>query len=87
VVVAFTDHLVVFLRIKLEAPLLTRGRGLWKMNMDLLEDTTIRSRFQQEWTRWRMQEGKYPVIVTWWQKYVKWKTFSFSSKDGLRGFD
>ena len=23
--------------------------------------------------RWRRQEGKYPDMVTWWEKYVKWK--------------
>jgi hypothetical protein len=37
---------------------LQRVQGLWKMNRKLLEDTTVRIRFQQEWTRW-------------WEKYFK----------------
>ena len=72
-VAGFTYHLAVCLQINLEAPLLQGGRGMWKMNTKLLEDTTTRNRFQQEWTRWRLQEGKYPDMVTWWEKYVIWK--------------
>jgi hypothetical protein len=70
---AFTDHLAVCLRIMLEAPLLQRGRGLWHMNTKLLGETTFRNRFQQEWTRWRLQEGKYPDRVTLWEIYVRRK--------------
>ena len=33
VMAAFTDHLAVCLRIALDAPLLRRGRGRWKMNI------------------------------------------------------
>ena len=43
------------------------------MNTNALEDTTCRSRIQQAWTRWRLQEGKYPDMVTWWEKYVERK--------------
>ena len=32
---AFTDNVVLCLRIKLEAPLLQRGWALWKMNTKL----------------------------------------------------
>jgi hypothetical protein len=59
-----------------------RRRGLVEMNMEHLEDTTIGSRFQQECTRWRVQEGKYPVMITCWEKYVKWKPrFLFIQED------
>jgi hypothetical protein len=55
------------------------------MNMDLSENTTIESRFQQEWTRWRLQEGKYSVMVTWWEKYDTWKThFLFTQENAAR---
>ena len=53
---AFTDHLAVCLRVNLEAPLLQRGQGLWKMNAKLLEDTTMRCCFQEEWIGLRLQE-------------------------------
>jgi hypothetical protein len=82
-VATFTYHLAVCQRIKLEAPLLQGGRGLWKMNTELLEDKTIRSRFQREWTRWRLQEGKYPDVVTLWEKYVKWKIRFLFTQEGI----
>jgi hypothetical protein len=44
----FTNHLAVCLRLCLEIPLLQRGRGLWKMNKLLFDETTIRSCFQLE---------------------------------------
>jgi hypothetical protein len=47
---AFTDHLAICQPVNLEARLLQRGRGLRKMNMELLEDSNISSRDQQEWT-------------------------------------
>jgi len=56
VISAFTDNLALCLRIKLEASLLQRGRGLRKMNTNVLEDATNRSHIQQERTRWRLQE-------------------------------
>jgi hypothetical protein len=62
---AFTDHLAVYLRITLETPQLQRGLSLRKIKTKHLEDTIISCRFQQEWTRWRLQEGKYPNMVTW----------------------
>jgi hypothetical protein len=72
VVAALPDHLAACLRIKLEASLL-QGRGLWKIATKSLEDTTVRSRFQQERTWRRLQVRKYPDIVAWWKKYVKRK--------------
>lgn len=67
----FTDYLAACLRITLKDGPVQRGRGLWKMNMKLLEDTTRRIRIQPERTRWKLQEGKYPDKVTWLKKYVE----------------
>ena len=82
VVAAFTDHLAVCLLVNLEAPLLQRGQDLWKMNRKVLEVTTIRSRFQQERTMWKLQEGKYPDMVTWWEKYVRRKIHFLFTQEG-----
>jgi hypothetical protein len=71
VVTAFTGQPVVCLRIKMEVGLLQQGGNLWKMNTNLLKDTTSRILFQQEWTSWRLQKGKYTDMVTWCEKYVK----------------
>jgi exonuclease III len=43
-VAAFTDHLVVMIRIALEATTMRRGRSYWKMNMALL----CEERFQEQ---------------------------------------
>jgi hypothetical protein len=52
------------------------------MNMSLFEETAIRSRFQQEWTQWRLQERKYPARVMWWEKHVKRKIRSCCIHEG-----
>jgi hypothetical protein len=39
VAAAFTDHLVVCLRLTVELPILWTGRGLWKMD-DVLTEIT-----------------------------------------------
>jgi len=60
VMAAFTDHLAVCLRITLDATLLQRGRGRWKMNAKLLEKAPFRDQLQQEWAKWEHQRKKYP---------------------------
>ena len=55
------------------SPSATTRPGLWIMNTKLLEAKNITNRFQQEWTRCRLQERKYPDTVMWWQKYLKRK--------------
>ena len=54
---------------------------------DTFRRDDYRNRFQQEWTRWRLHVEKCRNMVTWWEKYVKWKTVFFSSKKGLRGLE
>jgi hypothetical protein len=39
VVIAFTDHLAIILRIDLQIPVLSRGRSEWKLNTRLLRET------------------------------------------------
>ena len=70
---AFTDHLAVCLRITLDAPILRRVRGRWKMNVSLLDDTIFKGQLQQELLQWRQQERKYLDMITWWVNYVKIK--------------
>ena len=52
---AFTDHFAVCLWVEVDVPQVRRGRGLWKLNRQLLDDSNIGRRFQQEWTRWRKE--------------------------------
>jgi hypothetical protein len=52
------------------------------MNKSLFDETVIRSRFQQEWARWKMQKRQYPDRVTWWEKYAKKKIRLFCIHEG-----
>jgi hypothetical protein len=65
IAVAFTDHFAVCLRVKMDEPLVRSGRGLWKLNKQLLDDGNTDRRFQQEWTRWKQQQHQYPDTVIW----------------------
>ena len=57
------------MRITIDAPLIRRGRGRWKMNASLLEEASFRRQIQQEWAKWEKQREKYPNSVTWWENY------------------
>jgi hypothetical protein len=50
--------------------------------MSLFEEIAVRSHFQQEWTRWRLQEQKYPDRATWWEQLVKRKIHLFCILEG-----
>jgi endonuclease/exonuclease/phosphatase family metal-dependent hydrolase len=43
-VAAFTDHIAVFLRMALNMPVVCRGRGYWKMNTTLLQETPFQEK-------------------------------------------
>jgi hypothetical protein len=71
VAAVFTDRLAVCPRVNLEVSLHRRDRGLWKLNRMLVDDTAIRFRFQQQWTRCLLQKKNCLDILTWWEKYEK----------------
>ena len=70
---AFTDHLAVCMHIHFEAPLVRRGRGLWKMNIKLLEETSFQDRLQQQWSLCVQQGKNYTDKFKWWERYAKKK--------------
>jgi len=77
VMAAFTDNLAVRLHITLE-----QGRGRWKMNVFLLDETMFKGQLQQEWLQWHKQERKYLENGTWWDSDVKRKIHYMFSKEG-----
>jgi hypothetical protein len=55
------------------------------MNTNILADNSSRSHIQQEWARWRLQEGKFPDMIKWWEKYVERKIhFLFNQEETAR---
>ena len=60
----------------------TTTRDRWKMNTKLLKDASISILFQQDWTSWGLQEGKYTGMDKWVKKYVKRKILLLFIKEG-----
>jgi hypothetical protein len=48
VAAAFTDHFAVVLPLTLDAPIVRRGRGTWKLNSYILSANHIIERIQQD---------------------------------------
>jgi exonuclease III len=68
---AFTDHNAAIIRIAIDTPLPTRGRGYWKMNIQLLQDKTFWGKLQHEWEKWKTQMKHYPTSVMSWNRHIK----------------
>jgi exonuclease III len=71
IAVAFTDHSAVIMRIAIETPLRTRGRGYWKMNINLIKEKTFRKTITEQLEKWKMHTRHYPNCVMWWDRYSK----------------
>jgi hypothetical protein len=71
VAAAFTDHNAIILRIAIDTPLPTRGRGYWKMNTNLLQEKTFCEKREVEWENWKTKKKHYPTSVMWWNRYTK----------------
>jgi len=86
VAAAFTDHLAVVLRLTLDAPILRRGRGTWKLNSAPITENHIMEDLRQKWTQ-RKRKHLYPDINTWWSRYCKkriWVIFQYAEEERRR---
>jgi hypothetical protein len=54
---AFTDHNAVIIRIAIDTPLPTRGRGYWKMNAQLIKEETFCEKLKLEWENWKKRRN------------------------------
>jgi hypothetical protein len=71
VAAGFTDHFAVVLRLALGAPHLVRGRGLWKMNVSLLQDAEFSATVGRVWNGCCARKKEFPNVVMWWVRHVK----------------
>jgi len=71
VATAFTDHLAVVLRLAIDIPLTSKGRGHWRVNVSYLNEKAFRDELQTQWERRKQQKIFYPKRVLWWGRYVK----------------
>jgi exonuclease III len=68
---AFSDHLAVLFRLSRCTTVIRRGRGMWKLNRDILTSEHVMETLQQQWRRWKQQQHWYPNITLWWVRYFK----------------
>jgi exonuclease III len=68
---AFSDHNAVILRLEMDYQANYRGKGYWKMNINMLQGKTFQETFKAKWEKWKMNKKHYPTNVMWWSRYVK----------------
>ena len=73
VVAPFTDHHAVILKLGVDVPHAWHGRGLWKLNADLINDPVCTTNLGREWKRWKHQQRYFPDATLWWCRLVKRK--------------
>ena len=67
---SYSDHSSVIMEVKL--PNIPKiGRYYWKLNVSLLDDDNIKTRFNKEWTRITNAIRYYDTINIWWEMYAK----------------
>lgn len=68
--VFFSDHLVLNVKINLVA-CVTLGKGVWKLNISLLEDKAIEALFQVRYEEWGSLKGCFETEGQWWEEVKK----------------
>ena len=71
VAAAFNYHFAVVLRIAIDAPIVSRGKGYWRMNTSLSKDATFKHVIQTHWKKWQTRKKYYPNTVMWWERCFK----------------
>jgi len=77
VAAAFTDHLLVVMRLSLDVLIVRRGKVFWKMNTSILSEEAVKDRLRHKWAVWRQQRRFYPDWSMWLGRYTK-NRFVFS---------
>lgn len=71
----FSDH--TMLTCTLSLPIGgTIGRGLWRLNCSLLQDTNIVKEFREPYSQWQTLKDFYDPNAQWWEM-VKGRTKTF----------
>jgi hypothetical protein len=65
VAAVFTDHMAIILRLSIDIPSMTRGRGYWRMNVSYLREPPLHHRLQKAWKTWRRHNKYYPKRLLW----------------------
>jgi hypothetical protein len=71
VAAAFTDHLAVVLRLRVDIPILRKGRRLWKMNTPFIEENRCKENLRQQWDLWKRRKLLFTEATMWLGRYIK----------------
>ena len=63
----FSDHCAVVMSVRVrEVP--SRGPGVWKLNLSVLNDPEYISVISNFWSDWRAAQPRFPTLAKWWDK-------------------
>jgi hypothetical protein len=71
VLVAFTDHLAVVLRISSPAQNVSRRQWRWKTDPEAMQNRDLQDNIRSAMEKWRQRQRYYDDIVQWWERCVK----------------
>lgn len=64
--VFFTDHCMVTARMEVEG-VCEVGKGVWKLNVELLEDERLGRKFKHRYEEWQTVKDMYGSVSEWWE--------------------
>jgi hypothetical protein len=74
---AFMDHSAVCLRLTVDVPVVRIGRGFWKMDDTLLDDTIIMEQLRDIRGQLKQQQRFFPNMPMWWDRCCKRRIIRF----------
>ena len=60
----FSDHCSIELKFRTSE--VKRGKGIWKMNIEILQNETFRQVFLNWWKSWKTKQHEYSNLGIWW---------------------
>jgi hypothetical protein len=67
----FTDHSAVCLRLTVDVPFVRIGRGFWKMDNTLLDESVIMEQLRDIRGQLKQQQHFFPSAAMWWDRFCK----------------
>lgn len=76
-VTSFADHKAYMIRMVLPHLGTPTGRGVWRLQTQILDNDEILHELSRKWTYWVRAKSNYSSWMEWWVAYAKPKLISF----------
>ena len=73
IVAPFTDHIAVCVQMSIDLPIMRRGRGLWKMDSNVIAENACTEKLRTLREQFQRQKGYFPYLTIWWARLCKRK--------------